>query len=231
MTPEMELECLLVSRDPGQYRTLTRLLHDFSITVDHCLHASSACRTLAEGSYDLVILDWEGTDSSELVHQLWSKRKKPTVIAISDDGCPVTGAHFTISKPIALQETIKSLKLAYSRMVLEYRLHARYAVMETTVATDKQHRTFVVTVTDIGDRGVGLKTGEQLQPGVELFFNVPLFGIEPPISMHVRVLWARNYGTAGCEIVSMPPVDRDKLQDWLKKKVRIKKPLVSVPVE
>ncbi len=231
MTPEMELECLLISRDAGQYRTLSRLLHDFSITVDHCLNASSACRNLGDGSHDLVILDWEGPDSSELVHQLWSKRKKPTVIAISDDGCPVTGAHFTISRPIVLQEMVKSLKLAYSRMLLEYRLHARYAVMEKIVAKDQLHRTYVVTVTDIGDRGIGLKSEEQLQPGVELFFKVPLSGLKHPLSVHARVLWSRNYGTAGCEIISMPPVDRDKLRDWLKNKVRVKKPLVAVSVE
>jgi hypothetical protein len=46
--------------------------------------------------------------------------------------------------------------------------------------------------------------------------------------MQVRVLWARDYGAAGCEFLRIPPVDSDILRDWLKGKSQIKKPLIAV---
>lgn len=228
MTPEMELECLLVCKEDMAYRTLSRVLCDLSIAVDHCVSAEGARSSLAEGSHDLIVLEWEGSESSKLVHQLWSKHKKPTVVAICEDSSPVTGAHFTISKPVTYDAAMSSLRLAYSRMLLEYRLHTRFAVMTDTIAKDQHGRTFAITVLDIGDRGVGIKSQRPLISGTELTFALPLYGIPSPLTLQVRTVWTRNYGTAGCEILSMAPRDRDYLRDWLQKRVRIKKPAVQL---
>jgi hypothetical protein len=229
MTPQMEFECLLVSQDPAVYCTINKILRNFSITVEHCLSASKASDVVNKGTHDLVVIDWEGEASSELLHAIWSlrKKKKPTMLAISDEGA-VPGAHVTLRKPITLDSGTESVKAAYSRMLLDYRLNARYAVMAHLTARDETGRSLSVTVTDLGDGGVGIRSKEPLGVGNVLSLSVHLPETSLPLHIQARVLWTREYGTAGCEIVSMPPVDREILRDWLKGRTRVKKPLISV---
>jgi PilZ domain len=229
MTSEMAFECLLVSHDPDLYSTINRVLRNFSISVDHCLSSSKACDIAARGNHDLVVIDWEGHTSSELLDTIWHlrKKRKPTMLAISDQEKAVPGAHFTLRKPVTIESGTESLKAAYSRMLLDFRLNARYAVMTPVYATDESGRSIPLTITDIGDGGVGLSCKQKLEIGDLLSFSLQLARTAMPLHIQARVVWAREYGTAGCEFVSMPPVDKDILRDWLKAKIRVKKPLVS----
>ena len=150
------------------------------------------------------------------------------MLAISDAGGAVPGAHVTLRKPVTLDSGTESVKAAYSRMLLDYRLNARYAVMAHVTARDETDRSFSVTVTDLGDGGAGIRSKEQLAVGNVLSLSVHLPETPLPLNLQARVVWTREYGTAGCEIVSMPPVDREILRDWLKARTRVKKPLISV---
>jgi hypothetical protein len=100
--------------------------------------------------------------------------------------------------------------------------------MMPLAATDEANRTVPVTVTDIGDGGVGLNTKAQLTVGETLSIRLLLPGMKRDVYMQVRVLWTREYGAAGCEFLRIPPVDSDILHDWLKRKSQIKKPLIAV---
>ncbi len=229
MTPEMAFECLLISRDPAVYTTIDKVLRNFSITLDHCLSSSKACDLVANGNHDLVVIDWEGEASTELVHAIWNlrKKRKPTLVAISDDDS-VPGAHINLRKPVTLESGRASLKNAYSRMLLDHRLKARYALMTAATAIDGNNRSVPVKVTDISEGGVGLCSQEKFTIGDDLSFSLRLPSTARPIHVQVRVIWTREYGTAGCEFLSVPPVDRDILREWLKAKTQVKKPLISV---
>ena len=225
----MAFECLLVSRDPSVVCTTNRLLGNLSISTNVCLSSSKAFDQLAEGSTDLVIVDWED-DSADLLHRIQKSRKwqKPTVVAVSSQDCPVPGAHVVLRKPVTEASGSKSLKAAYSRMLYDYRRHARYALMSSVQATDGKNRPVDVTITDIGDGGVGLSTREKFSIGDVLSFRLLLPGTNRPIYIEARVQWTRNYGAAGCEYLRIPPVDLNILHDWLKSKTQIKKPLVEL---
>ena len=230
MTPEMAFECLLISHDPAVYCTINKVLRNFSITVDHSLSASKACDVIGKRTHDLVVIDWEGEPSTELLHTIWSlhNKRKPTLVAIADENSSVPGVHLTLRKPVTIESGTASLKNAYSRMLLDHRLHARYAIMTSVIATDGSKREFPVKVTDIGDRGVGLNSRLELAIGDTLSFALKLPATTRPINIQARVVWTREYGMAGCEFLGMPPVDRDILREWLKAKACVKKPLVSV---
>lgn len=229
MTPEMAFECLLISRDPAVYSTIDRVLRNFSISFDHCLSSSKACDLVAKGNHDLIVIDWEGEASSELVHAIWNlrKKRKPTLLAISDgDSVPV--AHITLRKPVTLESGRASLKNAYSRMLLDHRLSGRYALMASSTAIDSNNRSVEVKVTDICEGGLGLSSKEDLTIGDDLSFSLGLPGTARPIHIQARVIWTREYGTAGCQFLSIPPVDRDILREWLRAKTQVKKPLIPV---
>jgi hypothetical protein len=230
MTSDMAFECLFVSRDTGLFRVIGRILRDLSISTSICLNCSRAFDMLGKGSADLIVIDYECEESTELLRQIWKHDtwKKPTIVAVSLSDSPPPGAHVFLQKPVTAEAGVKCFKDAYSRMLVDYRRHARHALMVPVAATvDDDSREISVVVTDIGDGGVGLSTKENLVIGSVLSFRVSLPGAQRTILIHARVLWTREYGRAGCEFVSIPPVDLMILHDWLKAKSRVKKPLTA----
>src|SRR2546428_12232523 len=102
MTPEMAFECLLISHDRTVSCTIDRILRDLSISTDFCLSPAKASQRLAKGSHDLIVIDWEGDASLEVLHEVWSlpSKRKPTVMAVWFQGC------FLPRGPVALRETV-----------------------------------------------------------------------------------------------------------------------------
>ena len=227
MTSDMAFECLLVSRDPSVVSTMNKLLGDLSISTNICLSASKAADHLSEGSTDLIVVDWED-DSAELLHKIQRSWQKPTIVAVSSRNYALPGAHVVVRKPVTEAAVAQSLKAAYSRMLYDYRRHARYALMSSVQATDENKRTVDVTITDIGDGGVGLSSREEFAVGDMLYFHLLLPGTERAIYIEARVQWARNYGALGCEYIRIPPVDLNILHDWLRGKTQIIKPSVEI---
>ena len=230
MTSDMAFECLLVSRDPSVVCTMNRLLGNLSISTNICLSSSKAFDQLSDGrSTDLIIVDWED-DSADLLHKIQQSGRwqKPIVVAVSAQDCRTPGAHVVLRKPVTDVSGAKSLKAAYSRMLYDYRRHTRYALMSSVMATDENNRSVDVTVTDIGDGGLGLSSKEEFAVGDVLSLRLLLPGSPRPIYIEARVQWTRNYGAAGCEYLRIPPVDLSILHDWLKSKTQIKNPLIEI---
>jgi hypothetical protein len=230
MTPEMAFECLVVSHDPAVFCTVDRILHDFSIHMNMCPSYSGATKFLAEGSTDLVVIDWEGEPSLELLEQIreLAKWQKPTVVAISAMDRAMPGVHVVLRKPVTRESGTKSLKTAYSRMLRDYRKHTRFALMTRVLVVGEKKGTFSVTVTNVGEGGVGLATNEELAVGSIVSFPLPLPGLKSEILIEARVLWIRPYGVAGCEFVHLPAASRQILCAWLESRYRIKKPLIPI---
>src|SRR6266496_1919142 len=228
MTGDMAFECLFVSHDAEVFSMINRLLEEFSISTNLCLRASKASDQLKKGSTDLVVIDWEGDDSSDLVHEIRNSRgrKKPTILAITPSDCPVPRADVVLKKPVSTETATTSLKAAYSKMLINYRIHSRCALMMPVIASDHKGRTISLTVIDIGDGGLGLSSKEPLMIGDVLSFRLRLPGTLREILIESRVLWTREYARVGCEFTRIHPVDVMILRDWLKSKIKVKKPLV-----
>jgi hypothetical protein len=229
MTPEMAFECLLISHDPSVFCTVERILQDFSIHTNVCVTPNKVAALLAEGSTDLIVIDLESEDSSEVMHQIFESqaRQKPTILGVSATDGAVPGIHVMLRKPVTPESGTRSLKVAYSRMLQDYRKHTRFALMTPVVARDDNNQTIAVTVTNIGEGGVGLTLDETLPIGTILFFRVPLPGLKCEINVQARVLWTREHGVAGCQFVRVPPGDLQVLYGWLESRYRFKKPLVE----
>jgi len=230
MTPDMAFECLLVSRDATLFNVVDRILRALSIKTRVCLSYPKAIGQLERGSSDLVVIDCENDEASELLDKIWHDggKAKPTVVVISSSGAQVRGAHIVLKKPVTLESGESAFKQAYSRMVLDFRRRARHSIMLPVSATCDDGRSTMVIVTDIGDGGVGLSTQHSLATGDVLQFRLRLRAAPRKILIRARVLWTRDYGRFGCEFVGIPPVDLMILQDWLKAKSSLKKPLVAV---
>jgi|HubBroStandDraft_6_1064221.scaffolds.fasta_scaffold01628_7 hypothetical protein len=231
MTPDMAFECLLVSRDPQVICTLNHVLDNLSISTRHCLTPSKALNDLRASSADLVVIDWdEDRSASELLYEIQKSdiTRKKTVLAVSAVDRRIPGTHFLLKKPVTTESGTQSLKIIYSRMLQDYRRYARYAVMTPVIATTGDNQLVPVTITNVGDGGVGISSIQRLSVGDILSFRVLLPGARRAIYIEARVLWTREYGVSGCEFTRIPPVDLDILHDWLKSKCQIKKPFVPL---
>ncbi len=229
MTADMAFECVLVSRDPGVVCVLNRVLDKFSIATNVCFTSEKASDHLAQACADLIIVDYDDTTDDFLrdVHKI-ERRQKPTVMAVSESDRLIPGTHLTMRKPLTGESCAQTLKTAYILMLRDHRRYARHALMAALTARDQNGLSISLTVTDIGDGGVGLMTKEPVVVGSILSAHLPLPGAERPIYIEARVLWTRQYGAAGCEFVRIPPVDLSILHDWLKAKCQVKQPLVEL---
>ncbi len=225
----MAFECLLVSRDPKVVCPLNHVLDNLSITTKVCLSPSRAVDELRGGSTDLVVIDWVEEDTAsallDVIRESDIVRKK-TIVAVSDSDRAIPGAYVVLTRPITADSGARGLRLAYQRMLRDHRQHARYAVMTPVIARSINNQLIPVTVTNIGDGGIGLSTMETLTRGEVLCFHLPLPGARRAVYIEARVLWTREYNVAGCEFVRIPPIDLDILHEWLKEKCRVKRPLL-----
>jgi hypothetical protein len=230
MTPDMAFEGLIVSQDAGLFRIVDRLLKQLSISTNVCLSATKACTEISQGNTDLLVVDCETGDWPELLGEVWKSTvsKKPTVVAITSSDQRVPGAHLILKKPVTDEVGAMSFKAAYHRMLHDYRRHARHALMLPVTAVDDSERALKILITDIGDGGVGISTREEVLVGTALRFDVRLPMTSRELHLEARVLWKREYGRFGCEFVRIPPVDLMLLHDWLKSKLKVKKPLVEM---
>jgi hypothetical protein len=230
MTPEMAFECLLVSSDAGLRATMKEVLGNFAIVVENCLTTVQACQIFSGRNHDLVAIDWGGDASMPLLQAIWNspQRRKPTILGIAGDAQPVSGVHFVLRKPVTHGSATESLRSAYRRMLLDYRLKARYPIMSRVTARLNSGENISMIITDIGEGGTGISSKEQLTVGDELSFTLWLPKTHRPIHVQARIIWTREYGMAGCDFLNIPPVDRDILRDWLAAKTQIKRPLISV---
>jgi Tfp pilus assembly protein PilZ len=110
----------------------------------------------------------------------------------------------------------------------DHRRHSRYAVMSTVSATDESGQAGEVTITDIGDGGIGISSKQDFRLGDTLSFHLLLPGTVRAIFIEARVQWTRQYGAMGCEFLRIPPMDLNVLDGWLTSKNRIKKPVVKI---
>lgn len=225
----MAFECLLVSRDPGVFLVMNKLLKDLAISTNICLSSSKAFEQMLGRSTDLVVVDWEN-DTAEFLNRVrkvggW---RKPTVVAVSPNDRIVRGADVLLRKPVTGESAAKSLKAAYSRMVYDHRRHTRYALMTRVNARNDKNQPVDITVLDIGDGGIGISTKHKFNVGDELSLSLRLPDANRAIQLQARVRWTREYGAVGCEFLHIPPLDLCVLHDWLTRKSQIKKPLVAI---
>ena len=94
--------------------------------------------------------------------------------------------------------------------------------MKQVTATDEEQRTLSITVTNIGEGGVGITSTKTLRIGGILSFRLRLPELKNEISVQARVLWSRPYGAAGCEFVHVPPFDLQVIHAWSDSRYRIK---------
>jgi DNA-binding response OmpR family regulator len=229
VTPEMSFECLLVSQDADVVSVLKAWLDNLSIATNICSNSSTAFDQFNKDNPELVIIDWED-DSAEFLSRIRKAQgwREPTVLAISSNDGLVPGADVVLCRPVTPESSAQALKAAYIRLLYRHRRHARFPLISTVRATDENNHSVDVTVTNIGDGGLGLSARQEFTIGNCLSFRLLLPGTDKPVQIQARVRWTRTYGAVGCEFLHIPTADLHVLHDWLIEKDQVRKPAIAI---
>lgn len=226
MNLDMAFESVLVSEDQSVVEIMTKLLADMAIVTKVRPSTGEAVDLLLEGGTDLIIVDGHKECGEILRHrELFGRNGRPIVVVISESESARNA--LSLRKPITIDSGRELLLRAYSRLLRDYRRHRRYAVVISLIAVVNSRRPAWITITNIGEGGLGLNTHEHLVIGDLLYFRLLLPGTESAIRFVGRVLWKRHYGMAGCSFTEMSQADRALLTAWLDNRCAIKKPLIE----
>ncbi len=229
MTSDMSFECLLVSGDDLVVGLLSSVLERLSICTNVCPNLSTALEQLTSFEPELVIVDREDA-SLEFLKRMQKPRgrTKPTIVVISPNDDRRSVADVVLCRPITRESGTKAINAAYSQMLHRYRRHTRYSLMSMVRVTDELNHSADVTITNIGDGGLGLSSaGTEFVVGDQLSFRLLLPGAVKPVQIQARVQWTRTFGILGCEFLHIPTADLHILRDWLTEREQVKKPMIE----
>jgi response regulator RpfG family c-di-GMP phosphodiesterase len=211
---------------------MNQVLNDLSIEVEVCTRPYRAIELLSGYNIDLVVLDWDDDKAaSEIICKISQvgNAKSPTIVAVTNSSkisdATRAGAHLVVPEPVTPESGKTSMKMAYSRMIQDYRRYARIAVMQPVTVKKEHGSPFTITVTDISQGGIGLHTKERLKIEDVLQFLILLPNAERIITLEACVRWAKESGLAGAELRNVAPADLQVLHGWLRKRCRVKKPI------
>jgi hypothetical protein len=230
MNAETTFEALVLSRDVSAFRVVNLCLRELSIVTNICFSADKAAGELKPNRTDLVLLDFDTHECSALLRQIWrcGTGKRPTIVALSRTATHIPGAHFVLQKPMTHAPAITSFRAIYRYMLLNYRQHARCSVMLPADIIDENLSVRKLIVTDIGQGGMGLMTREEIAVGSILKLKLELPETPRCMRVEARVLWKRAYSRLGCDFHRISTIDAIMLQEWIRNRCGVKKPLIEV---
>jgi CheY-like chemotaxis protein len=219
----MELESLLLSRDPQVIRVLRPTLEKLSIDVEVCRGARSGNEILSSEKFDAVIVDCDDLQGGlEVLEGLRKGRSNKNSVAFAIlNGNTTTqkafqlGANFVLQKPISPLNAMRCFSAAVGFMARERRRYFRHRVEIPITIVFGQGEELKATTTNISEGGMAIRFRGKLPKGgvSKVVFALP----ETHISMEPKgeIAWADGAGRAGLRFTEMPESSREQLDQWL----------------
>ena len=219
----MDLRVLVVCPDQGSANVLTTVLGEMEITAEQESSISRGLERLQAESFDAVILDYRADQSwEEFLAKLRqsSKSRKTLLIAILDSDYsarPVfgLGANFVLYRPLSLERTRLSLRVARSLMRRERRRAPRIPVNSPTSVAYPGAEDASATIVDLSDGGTSVRSGNSLPPVGKVYFQFSLPGQQETVRLSGEVTWQDASGRTGIRFADVPQASRRLMQAWL----------------
>jgi CheY-like chemotaxis protein len=219
----MELESLLLSRDPQVIRVLRPTLEKLSIDVEVCRGACSGSEILSSEKFDAVIVDCDDLQGGvEVLEGLRQGTSNKNSIAFAIVNGKTTtqkafqlGANFVLQKPISTLNAMRCFSAAVGFMYRERRRYFRHPVEIPVTAVFGQDQELKATTSNISEGGMAIRfPGKFPRRGIsKVVFTLPNTHIcmEPK----AEIAWVDGAGRAGIRFADLPRTSREQLDRWL----------------
>jgi CheY-like chemotaxis protein len=219
----MELESLLLSRDPQVIRVLRPTLEKLSIDVEVCRGARSGSEILSSEKFDAVIVDCDDLQGGlEVLEGLrkGTSNKNSVAFAILNGNTTTQkafqlGANFVLQKPISALNAMRCFSAAVGFMARERRRYFRHPVEISVTLVFGQDQELKATTSNISEGGMAILFRGKLPKGgvSKVVFTLP----DTHIAMEPKaeIAWADGAGRAGIRFAELPKASREQLDHWL----------------
>ena len=221
------LRSLLLSRDDGTIRIVTRCFRNLDVELEHCPETKAAIQKAAEVRYDAIVIDDEIEDARKLLARVLelptcgkSVRIALLESSVKMDAIFKSGTQVILYKPLSTDRVRHGLRAVRNLMARERRQGAQR--VPTTIAArltprGKRGSARSIVITDLSESGAAITFEGNDLPASALFgleFALP----DNPERMHasVALMWRNNEGAAGLHFVDVSSYTRKQLMDWLK---------------
>lgn len=217
----MNLDSLLVCRDPATLRTVQQVLTENNFGVQLFSDSAAALKAVGETRFDAVVVDCGVEGAGDVLKQLRQSRPNRNAIAfaISDSAIPVPGAfqmgaHFVLNKPVSAEWMARTLRAALGPMAGERRRYFRHKA-ELPVVLTTGDKEILAKTANLSEGGMTVQTrgSESPQGVVGVKFELP--GTGRSISGKGEVAWADAQGMIGVRFRSLGEGCQETLEQWL----------------
>jgi CheY-like chemotaxis protein len=219
----MQLESLLLSRDPEVIRVVQPALEKLSIDVEVCRGVNSGQEILRTERFDAIIIDCDDLKGAlgvlEGLRKSVSNRNSATFAIVN--GSTTTqqafkmGANFVLQKPISALNAKRCFSAAVNFMMRERRRYFRHPVEMPATLSFGEGQKMKVTVTNLSEGGMAIFFRGPLPKGrvSTVSFNLP--GAASALEPKVQVAWMDESGHAGLRFIDVSKESRAQLDAWL----------------
>ena len=219
----MQLESLLLSRDPEVIRVVQPALEKLSIDVEVCRGVNSGQEILRTERFDAIIIDCDDLKGAlgvlEGLRKSVSNRNSATFAIVN--GSTTTqqafkmGANFVLQKPISALNAKRCFSAAVNFMMRERRRYFRHPVEMPATLSFGEGQKMKVTVTNLSEGGMAIFFRGPLPKGgvSTISFNLP--GAASALEPKVQVAWMDESGRAGLRFIDVSKESRAQLDAWL----------------
>ena len=223
----MELQSLLLCRDPETLRLFRRVLGDMGVGAEVATAAESALERLGKHKFDAVIVDCDdvagGGDVLMAVQHSPSSKRAITIAVINGATNLQTafqmGAHFVFDKPVTLERVLRALRAAYSFMVTEQRRYFRHAVDSSAYLSFGVVKQLACKVTNVSEGGMAIALTEPISPSWAVEISLELPGVPETLAIKGESAWSDGKGNVGIRFIHVPADSKRALRKWLAERI------------
>ena len=219
----MQLESLLLSRDPEVIRILQPALESLSVDVEVCSGVNSGQEILRTEKFDAIIVDCDDLKGALAVFEGLRKsasNRNSVTFAILNGGTTTQqafqmGANFVLQKPISALNARRCLSAAINFMLRERRRYFRHPVKMLAQLSFGEGQKLKVALTNISEGGMAIVFRGKLPKGGVSAVSFELPGTATPLEPKVQVAWMDDAGRAGLRFIEVSKESRAILDSWL----------------
>lgn len=219
----MQLESLLLSRDPEVIRVVQPALEKLSIDVEVCRGVNSGQEILRTERFDAIIIDCDDLKGAlgvlEGLRKSVSNKNSATFAIVNGNTTTQQafkmGANFVLQKPISALNAKRCFSAAVNFMMRERRRYFRHPVEMPATLSFGEGQKMKITVTNLSEGGMAIFFRGPLPKGrvSTVSFNLP--GAASALEPKVQVAWMDESGHAGLRFIDVSKESRAQLDAWL----------------
>jgi DNA-binding response OmpR family regulator len=221
----MILHTLLTSKDDLTAETLIQVLVQFGAVVDRSNAADVAVSRLAEERFDLAIVDFDDREGASLLLEACRRlegpdRKPPVTVALLPDASEIrailgAGAHFILTKPVALEQAQNTFRAATAVLRRERRQSSRVAVQAPISIRIDDSNTVEGILLDLSTTGLDVLAAKSLPSAAQVHVSFELPEGASAIQATAEVVWSTANGQTGFRFLDMDDQMRQEMGEWL----------------